>query len=237
MKEIDFLPDWYKDGRRRRCQVRRQYVALAIIFMAMVSYNVTSTHRITRASAEVARCEEQRIQAESVLHQFTGVTKQLNEVRVKADLIERIDSRIDMAAVLAEMSHIIGETTILKRIEFVAEPFGEDKSRKSSTAGVRAADSAGPSADGVPLGDARFRIQLTGLAVSPADVAALVRRLDDSSYFRGVSTSWRNGTVQVPVRAPATQPKGAATRPAEALDVSEFEIVCYLANYKEVDTR
>jgi hypothetical protein len=47
MKEIDFLPEWYKEGRRRRLHMRRQYAVLMVFFLAMVTYNTIATHKIS----------------------------------------------------------------------------------------------------------------------------------------------------------------------------------------------
>ncbi len=243
MKDIDFLPEWYKESRRRRQHVRRQYVILAVAFVAMIGYNTTATHRISRASAELARLESQRVQAEIASQEFNTVTGNLNQVREKAALIERIDSKINLAAVLAEMSHILGETVVLSRVEFVAEPFTDDeKDARTSDTGVRIVDPRKDASRGTLVGSVRFRIVLTGVAVSPADVAALVRRLDDSSYFHRVHASfWRSGKVQAssrPARGTTKTQDGAvpAGQP-ETIDVTEFEVTCYLANYKETDNQ
>jgi hypothetical protein len=242
MKEIDFLPEWYKEGRRRRVHMRRQYAVLVIAFIAMVSYNATSTHRITRASAELARLEGKRVEAQSAFDEFNTVTQNLNKVREKANLIERIDSKIKMAAVLAEMSHIFGETVVLSKVEFTAEPFADDEGPRTDSTGVRVADGRSDASGETLVGSVRFRIVLTGVAASPADVAALVRRLDDSAYFHRVHASfWRSGKVQVAAGRVQATPRSktnvvSAGQP-ESLEVTEFEVVCYLANYEEADRR
>jgi hypothetical protein len=223
--------------------MRRQCLGLAVAFLVMISYNVTSMHRIARASGELRRLEDKRVEAESAFHEFNALTRDLSNVRTKADLIERIDSKINVAAVLAEMSHIIGETVVLSRVEFKAEPFSDDeKDSRAAEIGVRPAGGKNGASGENLLGSVRFRITLSGVAVSPADVAALVRRLDDSSYFHRVYASfWRNGKVQVSAgNAPASpKPQAAAVSAAqgEKLEVTEFEIVCYLANYKDVESR
>jgi len=244
MKEIDFLPEWYKESKRRRAQMRRQCAVLAVAFIAMMSYNLTSAHRIARASAALGRLEGKRVEAQSVFDEFSAITKALNQVREKASLIERIDSKIHMAAVLAEMSHIIGETLVLSRVEFAAEPLSdEEKGPRASDTGVRVADGRNENSGKEALvGNVRFRIVLTGVAVSPADVAALVRRLDDSSYFHRVNASfWRSGKVQAAAKAgqAASKPQADAVsaKQSDTLDVTEFEVICYLANYKETDSR
>lgn len=243
MTGIDFLPEWYKEGKRQQLHVRRQYVALAAVFMVMIGYNATSTHRIARANAALARLESKRVGAETACQEFTIVTGDLNKVRAKADLIERIDSKINVAAVLAELSHILGETVVLSRAEFTAEPFADDeKGPRAGDAGVRIADGKSGASEGTLVGSVRFRIVLSGVAVSPADVAALVRRLDDSTYFHRVYASfWRNGKVQVSTRRVPTPARplavAASAGQTESLEVTEFEIVCYLDNYKDGDSR
>jgi len=243
MKEIDFLPEWYKEGKRRQHRLRRQCLGLAVVFLVMISYNVTSVHRIARASGALRRLEGKRVEAESIFHEFNAVTGDLNKVHTKADLIQRIDSKINVAAVLAEMSHIIGETVVLSRAELKAEPFSDDeKVSRTAESGVRPAADRNDASRESLAGNVRFRIVLSGVAVSPADVAALVRRLDDSSYFHRVYASfWRNGKVQISVGSTPASPKpqaaAASAGQGESLDVTEFEVVCYLANYRDTESR
>lgn len=243
MKQIDFLPQWYKEGKRRQQHVRRQYAMLAVVFLAMVSYNMLSTHRIARASGDLKRLEHNRVEAENIFQEFNSVTGSLNKVRAKAELIGRIDSRIDVAAALAEMSHIVGETVVLSRVEFTAQPFSQDeKDAQASRSGVRPATNKKDASEKGLVGNIRFQITLNGVAVSPADVAALVRRLDDSSYFHRVHASfWRNSKVQVSSGdSPASakpQTDAVTTGRGESLDVTEFEVVCYLANYEDTESR
>jgi hypothetical protein len=243
MRDIDFLPEWYKERKRHQSHVRRQYFFLAATFVAMMGYNLASMHKMARASGELERLEGRRVEAENVFREFNTVTKDLNQVRVKADLIARIDSKIDIAAVLAEMSHIISETVVLSRVEFMAESFDrDDQDEAARGSGVRIAEDRDGAANGNLSGPVRFRILLGGVAATPADVAALVCRLGDSSYFRDVHASfWRNGKVLTSGRA-APGLSGASgdavsAEPASGLDVTEFEIVCYLANYEETEKR
>jgi hypothetical protein len=37
MKEIDFLPEWYRDGKRRESHYRTQYLAIGCLFAVMVA--------------------------------------------------------------------------------------------------------------------------------------------------------------------------------------------------------
>lgn len=243
MKEIDFLPEWYKEGKRRRAQMRTQYAALIVIFVGMLTHNLMSAHKIDRAGAEVARLDDRRIHADNMMHQFTTISKELSAYQKKSNAIEHVDSRIDLAAILAEISHVIGEQVALSRIEFTAEPFGEggaQSSRRGSA--VQAVAKGSNSGEAMILGDVRFRITLAGVTSSSADVGALVCRLEESPYFHGVLPSFSRGKgVQVPTSKTSGFVAGQTNRgPAESLEtfqVSEFEIVCYLSNYEEIEGR
>jgi len=147
VKEIDFLPEWYRESKRRRSRLRKQCAALVLIFTCMMTYNLAVTHHTALAAATLAHFEGERISAESVLHEFNMISKELGEVRAKADLVGQIDARIDVSAVLAELSHVIDATVVLTRVEAVGEPVaGSSDENKAKAPGLRAAESGTPSA-------------------------------------------------------------------------------------------
>jgi hypothetical protein len=238
MKELDFLPEWYKDGKRCQVHVRRQCAALVIVFLAMMTFNLTATLRASKAAAALARLDPQRVRAEAVVYEFNSVTKELNALKVRAGLIEQMDSKIDVAAILAEMSHLIGASVALSKVELVAEPLQrpEAKEGTSGSAPRIIGGAASPKKSG-SLGNVGFRIVLAGIAAHPAHVADLVCKLDESSYFRRVYPSFsRNAKIQVGAEAAGSAQAGKATAPGrETLDATEFEITCRLANYEEIE--
>ena len=52
MKDIDFLPEWYKSGIRREVSYRTQYIAMGGIFLAMAVWSLATSHSISKARAE-----------------------------------------------------------------------------------------------------------------------------------------------------------------------------------------
>lgn len=236
MKDIDFLPEWYRDRRRRHSQMRRQYLALVIVFLVMMAFNLTATHRARRLAADVARWDNQRMYADVVVHEFNLITKEINQLRERADLIERIDTKIDIAAILAEISHIVGESIVLTRIDLLAEPFHPVENSGPSRGPVtRAAGRTPDMQREMPLGPARLRIVLAGVAARPADAADLVCELSQSPYFRQVNPVYYRGTrIQADsTKSVQSQGNAAGAKTAAGLDVTAFEITCYLANYRE----
>jgi hypothetical protein len=239
MKEIDFLPEWHRESRRRRVHMRRQYAVLIGFFFAMVTYNTIAGHRIARVRADLAKYEDRRLWAEGVLREYDAVSTRLDAQQAEVASIEQVDARIDVAAVLAEISHVIGDRVVLSRVEFLCEPFAaSQKGTDRSGSAVRLAGASRASAQGGSLGDVRFRVVLTGITTGSAEVGALVCRLDDSPYFRQVHPLFRENTIQVAAPAsPAASENTPSRNPTRSVSVTEFEIVCYLANYEEIDKR
>ncbi len=236
MKEFDFLPEWYKEDRRRHLHVRRQYLALVAVFLVMMILNTTALRRVDKAAAQVVGLENQRAGAEAVIREFDGLTKRLNELKGRANLVEEMDSRVDIAAILAEMSHIVSDSIVLRKVEIQAEPFARTEEREQTKGSVvRLGGKTANSGKEERLGAVKFRIVLTGVAAHPADVPDLVCKLDASQYFQRVHLSfYGSAKAQTGAKATPRVPGGQAVPGVQGdLDVTEFEIVCYLANYQE----
>jgi len=233
MKDIDFLPEWYKSGVRREVSYRTQYIALGGVFVVMTVWSLVATRSIAKARAEFDGMSAMHTQAEKASAQRAGVENELRSVQKKVESIEQIDSRIDVAGVLAEMSFLIEERIVLNKVEFVAEKFPDKKQDKASpdrSAVVRAVRVKVDKKQQLPLGHVRFKVVISGVAADASDVAALICRLEDSPYFFQVVLSFsRSKEVKVEGILPTS---GGAPKAGADITVSEFEIHCDLANYR-----
>jgi Tfp pilus assembly protein PilN len=251
MKEIDFLPEWYKSGRRRQVSYRTQYIALGGIFVVMMVWSFTAMHSVSKARAQVAEMTENQAQAKRVSAEFAGIEDEIRALRQNEESIEKIDSRIDVASVLAEISYLIDEKIVLKKIELTAEKFvnGQDATKSTSTGTViRAVRTNSNNTKGMPLGNVRFKVVLAGVAADASDVAVLMCKLEDSPYFCQVVLSFSKGDAKIMVENASlisketTDDQGKAERKdnikeaagQSEIQVNEFEINCYLANYRQL---
>ncbi len=240
MKEIDFLPEWYKSGRRRQVSYRTQYLALGGVFVVMVVWNFVATHSISKARAQCAQISTKQAEAEGLSAKFAELKSELRELRGKMEFIEEIDSKIDVASVLAEMSFLIDERIVLNKVAFDAEKIEDERwSEPSPRAGtvVRAVRTKLNEKRELPLGDVRFRVVIDGVAADASGVASLICKLEDSPYFCDVVPSFSR-TAEINVTSNPSLRSGTKSaksgREAEGkILVSEFEISCYLANYLE----
>lgn len=251
MKEIDFLPEWYKSGRRRQVSYRTQYIALGGIFVVMMVWSLTATRSISKARAQFAQMAENQAQAKRVSAELAGIEDEIRVLRQKEESIEQIDSRIDVASVLAEISFLIDERIVLKKVEFTAEKFiNEQDPKKPTSSGtvVRAVQANSDNTKDMPLGNVRFKVVLSGVAANASDVAVLMCKLEDSPYFCQVVLSFSKGDAKITVENASLIGKetnvdqGKAEKKVNVkeaagkseIQVNEFEINCYLANYRQL---
>ena len=244
MKEIDFLPEWYKSGKRREISYRTQYIALGGVIVVMVVWSFITARSISTAGAQFTQMETRQTQAKGLSIKLGELKSELRALQEKAESIEEIDSKIDVAGILAEMSFLIDEKIVLGKVDFIAEKIENKQQDKLSPMGsnvVRAAQGT-MSPKQVPLGDVRFRVVIGGVAADAIDVAALITSLENSPYFRQVVPSFSRTTEITAAGNPSfhskiknENTKGTVQKNEEniKIQVSEFEISTYLANYCE----
>jgi Tfp pilus assembly protein PilN len=236
MKEIDLLPKWYKSGRRRQFSYRTQYAVLGGIFMIMVVWNFAVTYSISKAEAELEQLQSEVLAGENNSVVLDRIESELAGLKKKTNVLQDIDSKIDVPKVLAEISFLVDEKVVLRNVEFNAEKFVDEQARNSSGSFVvRAADKRPAGKHERLLGDVRFKVKLNGVSSDASGVADLMCRLEDSPYFCQVillfsrNTSVKNDSPLADGFAKARD----VSETKEDYQVSEFEISCYLANYRQ----
>ena len=231
MKEIDFLPGWYKNDRRQQITFRAQYVALAGIFVLMLVSNFTTSRSISKAQAQLNGVQSMEAASKDILAEYAKVTGEVAALKKKSDVLDQIDSKLVVGDVLAELSFLTGQRIVLTRVEFVAGKFTSQQS--SGSGGGYAVRPAGLSSSGKEelfLSDVRYKVVLGGIAAESSEVGRFICSLEDSPYFCSVYPSFtRNRHIKLATGSTGRISSGQG----ENLQVSEFEICCYLANFIE----
>jgi hypothetical protein len=224
MKEIDFLPEWYKSGRQRQIGYRAQVIGMCGVLLIMIVWNFVTINSISKARAEIQRRRVVQAEAEAVSMEFERIKSEVAGLKKKVKFMEEMDSKVDVASVLAEMSYLIDDNIVLSKVEFDAEKFVDKKRRKDSGPTNNAARAVGSNVTDkgeISLGDVRFKVVISGVATKAGDIAELICKLEESPYFCRVYPSFsRNRKMTVGT--------------GKNFQVSEFEISCYLANYREL---
>ncbi len=247
MKDIDFLPEWYKTGMRREVSYRTQYMAMGGIFLVMAVWSLAASRSVSKARAEFTDMAAIHEKAQSVSGDLTVLDGRFRTLQKELASVEEIDSRIDVASVLSEMSSLIEEEIVLSKVELVAEKFVNEQKNGASTrtgAVVRAVRAGSRQKQQLPLGNVRFKVVIAGVAANAGDVPALILRLEESPYFFQVVPSFSRSKKLEIESAPApeaaaddvrrtSETTGRTAETGMSLEATEFEINCYLANYRK----
>lgn len=197
--------------------------------MVMIVWNFVATHSISRARAEAAQLESKVLVAGSASQEFAVLKSEAADLRKKAGILKEIGpkSSINVANVLAEISFLIDKRIVLSKVHFKAEKFADKPSGGANRGNaVRVAGVNFGGKETALLGDVRFKVVISGVASDGSDVAELICKLEDSPYFCQVIPSFSRN-IEV---------KAGARGAGKNLQVSEFEISCYLANYREEES-
>ena len=213
MKDIDFLPKWYKHRRCRRNLYHIEYVILGVTFAMMVAWDWSAQHTISQMSAKLEATAGEYEKAEQILLQSSKVQEQITQLNAKAEIITGIipKSSAKPADVLVELSLLTDERIVLSNVELTAEQTAGSKKKS-----VRSKKSA------IPFGDRRYKLVLSGVALDAADIGQMVCRLEDSPYFCSVTPSIsRNKTLK------------SSTNNSDSKVVTEFKITSYMSNFRQ----
>lgn len=227
MKEIDLLPKWYKNRKRRRTLWHTQYVILGCLFLAMMFCDVWMVHKLSKSQTQADKLYMKIKKVEDTAQDFARFVAEITRLRERSDILNKIDSKINVADVLAEMSFLIDERIVISQVEFSGEKIveGQMSQMPKKTDGLvfltdaRSPDAAAKSGQ---VGGVRFKVMISGLAASAGDVAELICKLEDSPYFWLVYPEFSRNTMR----------KEAARLQGSNFAVSEFRIGCYLANFR-----
>ena len=217
MKEIDFIPQWYKAGRERKRRYMRHYALMSIMCTLMVGWGFVINGHVSRVSAEVEEIQTAVEKGRLRGQQATLLEGQIAQMTQKTTLLDKIESRTKTTAVLGEVSYLIGKNIILSKLSLQNEWIQktEKKGPRSAVVGMNGLQKNDQDTV-IPALPSHCKVVLTGIAARPADAAALIVRLEKTDYFNQISLVY-------------SKPKKVKDK-----DVTEFEIRCFVADYQYV---
>lgn len=212
MKEIDFIPEWYKASQKRRKRYHRQYVLLGTLFAMMMGWSFIEGRHVQTVKADVGDVQRVIDNNRTLVDDGAAIEAELAFLKQQTEILQMAASRTAVSTVIAELSALMGDNIILSRLSLKDEAIEESKVSAASAVKVQMG-AAGNKKDEV-LKQTRLCVTLTGIAATPADAARLISQLEQSAYFHQETLVY-------------SKPKTVKMH-----DVTEFEIRCYVADYQ-----
>lgn len=216
MKEIDFIPEWYKANQNRRKSYHRQYVLLGTLMAIMMIWSFVIGQYVEQVRADVEDIQAVFERGKETIEQGMVLEAEIALLKQQARILDATAPRTEMSSVIAELTWLIRGPVVLSKLSMINEAIEPKQAQQQTSTGVvRIGSSAsGSGAAEMSLSPTRTRVTLTGVALTGADAAALISALEESAYFEQVT----------PVYTKAVKVKDC--------DVTEFEIRMYVADYK-----
>ena len=215
MKEIDFIPEWYKANQKRRQRYHRQYVLLAVLFAMMMSWSFVVGRHVERVNADVQDVQQLVQKGQSKIDEGVMLEVEIADLKARARVLEMTSPRTNISAMIAELSYLIRDNVILTKLSLKNEPIETGPKKKSAAAVVQIGTLNAKDSDiDKLLAQTRTKVTLIGIAAQPADAARLISQLEQSDYFEQETLVY-------------SKPKKI-----REYDVTEFEIRCFVADYK-----
>lgn len=216
MREIDFIPEWYKTDRMRKRQNVRHSTLIAILFSVMMLWSFIAGSHVRHVTAAVEEIQEAYQKSTARVDQTQVLNDEIAALKQKATLLDRITPRTKATSILGELSYLIQKNIILSELSLSYEPIeNSGPSQSAASAAVvkvaRKQNGANQVVSDVP---SRLKVVLTGIASQPAAAASLIARLEETQYFQQVTLVY-------------SKPKQVRQQ-----NVTEFEISCIVADYR-----
>lgn len=210
MKEIDFLPEWYKAGKKRRVSYQRQYLVIGGLFVTLILWSFAASSSISSAEAQMDIMQNSLDSHKTIGKKYERYERVLVLLDERAERLKKLDTGINISAVFAELSFLATDQIMITELEVKSEVFKDDSN--ATKAGLTKLGSGkNGKKTAMPEPDIRHKVMLTGIAASAADVTDYIAQLEKSSYF----------CLVVPE---LLQHMSEST-------TTKFQISCYVANY------
>ena len=190
MNAIDFLPKRIRQQRRRRRTLGRQGVLVGLCAAGLSVLACLNQARVASAKSDLdtkqANCRAVQEQIKTLPAQEAA----LREARLKVRIGAELGSRLDLQAVLAEISRMLPEGAGLLSLDCgtVAVPVSRPSESPSAGGAVQPARTGKPPIQSTA--EPRLRLTLTGVAPTDVDAANFMQKLQACPLFQDVDMAY-----------------------------------------------
>ena len=174
MKELDFLPQAYHEGLRRRLQTRRNLLMCVGLGLAMACLHGLNFTRINSAQAALNDLHNGSGGWQTAKSQLAALEAQRDTCRRRLDLINRVEDAAPLDAAMGEVTRLLSESMALTAVHIDAS----------------ASDPATGKPDKSVSATGATRARLVGVAATDVEVGIFLGKLSGCPLFSDVTLSY-----------------------------------------------
>ncbi len=175
MREVEFLPAWYPQVRRRRRIVVLQAWMTLIVIAALGTWMTLAGRNVRSAEARLVRVERELNASRGELKTLEDLMIVNKELAGQAQVLAKVGSHAEAARLLATLDEVMPASTALLELSLLTE-----EKQPVTLAGARAAQERDS------MVERRLNVKVTGVAPTDVEVAEFLTRLTGKSFFEDV---------------------------------------------------
>jgi Tfp pilus assembly protein PilN len=176
MRDLEFLPAWYPQTRRRRRLVFLQGWLTVVLVLGMGAYLALADRNITNDERALGSLRAQLLQSDSQLVEMDKLDGLRRQLSVQA----QIQSRLGYYVAAGTMMHTI-DGLMPRQMSLVALNLENDERVENSAIAAAKAD---------PVVDRRLKVRIQGVCPTDVDLANFIAQLSGVSFFEQVAITY-----------------------------------------------
>ena len=184
MLELEFLPDWYPQTRRRRQLVTIQGWVLVGLVLFLGTWAIVAARGVRTDEARLVRLDTELSQSRAELEHLDELLALEKQLVQQEQILAKVGSHVEAARLLATLDEVMPPEMALVDLRFDTE----DRAVPVAPTTPARFGRANPA---VPTRlDRRLRVRLVGVAPTDVDLATFLARLTSKPFFEGIAMTY-----------------------------------------------
>ena len=176
MREVEFLPAWYPQVRRRRRLVVLQGWTTLVVLGGLMSWLTFAGRNIRDGEARLGRVDHELSASRSELKVIEELMTLRKDLVQKSQVLAKVGSHAEAARLLATLDEAMPKSTALLELSLITEETHTTVTSSGARANVQKE----------PVMDRRLNVKLTGVAPTDVEVASFLDKLTGKPFLDDV---------------------------------------------------
>ena len=177
MRELEFLPDWYPQTRKRRRMVVLQAWLILLLLAGMGSHLVLADRNIKLAEKSLSSLQGQLDQTNAQLAEMDKLDSMRKQWRQQEQLLSRLGLYVEAYRTLYTIDALMPKQMALTGMNIE----NEERVEQSNVQAAKGAE---------PVIDRRMKVKIQGVCPTDTDLANFMTQLSTIPFFDQVSVTY-----------------------------------------------
>jgi Tfp pilus assembly protein PilN len=202
MRDVDFVPPWYRDLLRRKRSTVGYLLVLGLLVIVTAGGGLHRQAELRAAERRLAAAELEVAATCADLEKLDALRRLRDQWRRQEQVVTSTGTNVEASRLLAALTNVVPPDTALTGISIaVAEP-DRDSAPAAAPATAPAASDRVPESSARPPAKRRLNVSLRGVAPGEVAVANVLAGISEQPLFRHVNLTYakdrqeQDGTVR-----------------------------------------